>query len=272
VVLALCPVVARADAGGDRRQAFGHAHIDARAGTNVGTRTGAALTPSRPWVPTLGALPSGAHAARRAALSSRVALPIISSPNDGAADDCDPRAALAEPAQSVALANLRLSQLAARRTAGFWLLGFGVLSAAAGGSLIAFGHDRDAWLAGGIATVSFGVINAVLSLGLLDLSHARQRRIVAERDQARDAWAALREAELVAQLQSGQFFAFNSGLDVAYLTAGGLLCALAAARGGRDRWELGAGLAVIGQALFLLVFDIVNWLDTAGRVTALRSL
>ena len=267
-VLALCPVVARADVGGSRAigDPLGRANMD----------TDAAPKPTWTVVPTLG-VPSAARAVGQPsqlfmAPARALAVPIVASPSDSAADDCDPRAGPANTIQALRLAELRLDQLAARRTAGFWLLGFGVLSAAAGGSLIAFGHDHESVLAAGIATVSFGAINAVLSLGLLDLSHARQRRIVAERDHAQGEWAAQREAELVAQLQSGQFFALNSGLDVAYLTAGGLLCALAAARGGGERWELGAGIAVIGQALFLLVFDIVNWIDTSGRVTALRSL
>jgi hypothetical protein len=266
-VLALCPVVARADVGGSRATGdpSGHANMD----------TEAAPKPRWTVAPTLGVVPSAMRAVWQPSLLSMtaaVARPIVASPSDRAADDCDPRAGPANTSQALRLAELRLNQLAARRTAGFWLLGFGVLSAAAGGSLIAFGHDQESVLAAGIATVSFGAINAVLSLGLLDLSHARQRRIVAERDHAPGEWAAQREGELVAQLQSGQFFALNSGLDVAYLTAGGLLCALAAARGGGERWELGAGLAVIGQALFLLVFDIVNWIDTSSRVTALRSL
>jgi hypothetical protein len=264
-VLALCPVVARADAGGSRRELLGHPSTSCERRA-VLTLSRTLAMPSRP-------APAAALPLQRASLiAAVVAAPIVASPTESSDDDCDPRGVPANAAQASMLADLRLSQLAARRNAGFWLLGFGVLSAAAGGGLIAFGHDQESLLAAGIATASFGVINAVLSLGLLDLSHARQRRILAERDEGRDAWAEQREAEIIAQLQSGQFFALNTGLDVAYLTAGGMLCALAAARGGKDRWELGAGLAVIGQALFLLAFDIVNWIDTSGRVTALRSL
>lgn len=168
------------------------------------------------------------------------------------------------------LADLRLSIRDGRRTAGFWLLGVGLASTLGGAALALAGHEQHALLAGGITTGSFGAINALLSFGLLDLSEARLQRIQAERDPQR--FVQLREAELVAQLESGQFFAVNTGLDVFYIASGALLCVIAAVRDERDRWELGAGIASIGQGLFLLTFDVVNWMAANRRADAIRAL
>jgi hypothetical protein len=168
------------------------------------------------------------------------------------------------------LGDLRLSIRAGRRTAGFWLLGVGLASTLGGAALAIAGHEQKALLAGGITTASFGAINALLSFGLLDLSEAHLSRIQSERDPQR--FVQLREAELVQQLESGQFFAVNTGLDVFYIATGALLCVIAAVRDERDRWELGAGIASIGQGLFLLTFDVVNWMAANRRADAIRAL
>jgi hypothetical protein len=168
------------------------------------------------------------------------------------------------------LTDLRLSIRAARRTSGFVLLGMGLASVAAGGAIAAFGHEQRALLAGGITTASFGAVNAALSFGLLDLSEAQLQRILA--DGAAGDFAALREAELIAHLHSGQFFAVNTGLDVFYMASGGLLCAIAAVRDQPDRWELGTGLALLTQGALLMAFDIINWLDSNNRAAHFRAL
>lgn len=168
------------------------------------------------------------------------------------------------------LADLRLSIRDGRRTAGFWLLGVGLASTVGGAALAIAGREQHVSLAAGITTASFGAINALLSFGLLDLSETHLQRIQAERDPQR--FVQLREAELISHLESGQFFAVNAGLDVFYIATGALLCAIAAVRDQRDRWELGAGLATLGQGLFLLTFDVVNWLASNRRAAAVRAL
>ncbi|MET0385202.1 MAG: hypothetical protein ABW321_04545 [Polyangiales bacterium] len=169
-----------------------------------------------------------------------------------------------------ALTEQRLQTQAGRTTAGYWLLGFGLASAAAGGVAAGVGHDQKVWLAAGITTAGFGVVNAALSLGLLDLSGAERERVL--RDAAQGDFAALRENEMVNQLHSGQFFAVNTGLDVFYIAAGVLLCVIAAVQDEPDRWELGVGSAMVGQGVFLLGFDVVSWLAANRRASNARAL
>jgi hypothetical protein len=168
------------------------------------------------------------------------------------------------------LTDLRLSSHQARRTAGLWLLGFGAVSTLSGGLIAAIGHEDKAWLAAGITTASFGIVNALLSFGLLDLSDTDKERILAAR--TRGVFLQQREAELVTQLKSGQFFAVNAGLDVFYIATGAFLCVIAGMNGGKDRWELGAGIAAIGQGVFLLGFDVVNWIGANNRAAGVRAL
>jgi hypothetical protein len=203
-------------------------------------------------------------------LSAAVSAQAAPSPAAAAAAALQSGALAGSGAALQRLTDLRLSVRLARRTAGSWLLGFGAASLIAGGVVAGLGHERRAWLAGGLTTASFGVVNGLLSLGLLDLSGADKQRIMAEQDPS--AVARLRESELVAHLHSGQFFAVNAGLDVFYAASGALLCGIAAVRDQPDRWELGAGLALITQALFLQVFDVVNWLQSNERAARYRAL
>jgi hypothetical protein len=188
---------------------------------------------------------------------------------------CVSATALAEAQQPAAtpmqqLTDLRLSIRISRRTAGFVLLGLGLASVAVGGAIAAIGHEQRAHLAAGITTASFGAVNAALSFGLLDLSGAQEQRILSERASA--DFAALREAELIAHLHSGQFFAVNAGLDVFYMASGALLCAIAAVRDRPDRWELGTGVALLTQGALLMAFDIINWLNSNDRSARFRTL
>ena len=168
------------------------------------------------------------------------------------------------------LTDLRLSIRSSRQTAGWVLLGLGLASVAVGGALAAINHEQRAHLAAGITTASFGAVNAALSFGLMDLSGAQKSRILAERDPSH--FAALREAELIAHLHSGQFFAVNAGLDVFYIASGALLCAIAAVRDQPDRWELGTGIALMTQGALLMAFDIINWLSSNDRSARFRAL
>lgn len=172
------------------------------------------------------------------------------------------------------LTELRLDARSDRATAGFWLLGWGGVSAIGGGVFAVATRHHQAQLAAGITTASFGVINALLSIGLFDLSGARERRILGDRERhgAHDAYARLREEEIVAELHSGQFYAVNAGLDVAYIATGVLMYLLGAARSRSDAWEKGVGVAFMSQSAFLLGFDILNWANANARAARLRQL
>ena len=170
------------------------------------------------------------------------------------------------------LGDLRLSIRTSRRTAGYVLLGFGLLSVVAGATIAVVGREQHALLAAGITTASFGAVNAALAPGLMDLSGAEETSVRADLARGPHAFAALRESQMVAHLHSGQFFAVNTGLDVFYIATGALLCAIAAVRDEPDRWELGAGVAAIAQGSWLLAFDIVNWLSSNRRAEAIAAL
>lgn len=168
------------------------------------------------------------------------------------------------------LTDLRLTIRNDRQTAGVVLLGLGLASVAVGSALAVVGRDEKMLLAAGITTASFGAVNAALSFGMLDVSGADERRIRAARDST--DFEARREAELIAHLHSGQFFAVNTGLDVFYMASGGLLCAIAAVRDQNDSWELGTGIALIAQGAWLMAFDIINWLNSNDRAARFRAL
>lgn len=169
------------------------------------------------------------------------------------------------------LARLRLEHRSARRAAGFGLLGWGAASALGGGLLAAIEHDRKGRLAAGLVTASFGLVNALLAPSLMDLSGARLRSITAERRGPLADLAAIREREQTAQLSTAQTFAFNTGLDVVYISAGLLLYALGEVQSPRVDWQRGAGLALAVQGVPLLAFDIYNWVAANDRAAAIRG-
>jgi hypothetical protein len=174
--------------------------------------------------------------------------------------------------QLAQVAPLQLADYASRRSAGFWLFGFGVLSVAGGAAAAGFGHADRAWLAAGITTASFGAINALLALGLLDLSGARLHAIQTQRVAGAASFARIREAEISASLKAGQLFALNAGLDVFYAASGALLYVIGRVRSRAIGWEEGAGLAMITQSVFLLAFDVINWIGANRRAELWRSL
>jgi hypothetical protein len=169
------------------------------------------------------------------------------------------------------LSNWRLEQRGARRCAGFWLLGWGAASAVAGTTLAIIERDHQAWLAAGITTASFGVINALLAPSLMDLSGARERQIRADQRDPHSDLARIREDELVANLKTGQTFAVNAGLDVFYISAGLLLYALGHVQRPRVGWEEGSGLAMAVQGVPLLAFDLLNWFAANQRAADVRG-
>ena len=182
-----------------------------------------------------------------------------------------PSLAHAEASPSEALAGLRLDARASRQVAGFWLVGWGGVSTVAGAAVAIAGHENQAVLAAGITTASFGLINAALSIGLFDLSGAQEQRIRREATQTAD-YARLRDEAIAAELQSGQFYAVNAGLDVAYIATGVLMFVLGVTRSRSDSWEKGVGVAFMSQGAWLLAFDIISWIAANRRAALIRSL
>jgi hypothetical protein len=170
------------------------------------------------------------------------------------------------------LFQLRSRSRAERRSAGFWLLSWGVANVIGGALVATIGHEHQAALAGGITMASFGAINALLSPGLLDLSGARLRAIENERAASGGDVARLREDEIVSELGSAQVFAVNFGLDVFYIAAGALLYVIGRVRSSGRGWEEGTGIAFAGEGLFLLGFDLFNWMESRTRARDLRTL
>jgi hypothetical protein len=173
---------------------------------------------------------------------------------------------------SARLAALRVDQLEARRVEGYWLLGWGAANTLVGSGLAIGMRDSPPARAASLTSASFGLINALLSLGLLDLSHKQRRVILAEARGHDASFSTLRERALIAQLKSGQGFALNAGLDVFYIASGALLFGLGQAYGKRWGPQEGAGLAMVGQGAFLLGFDLFCWFAANRRAEAVRVL
>jgi hypothetical protein len=158
------------------------------------------------------------------------------------------------------LREVREAERTGRRRSGFALGGFGLASALAGGAVAVAGRDDPFALATGLGHASWGLVNAALALGLLDLGGGAQRDI--ERD------AMLRGEELLRAREeairdghrAALVFGINLGLDVFYVATGVLLFFLADQLDGPDDQELlrGYSLAQVGQGTFLFVFDLVE--------------
>jgi hypothetical protein len=158
---------------------------------------------------------------------------------------------------------MRLEWVGERQTAGAVLLGWGAANLVAGSLVAAIGYDQPELVGGGLISASFGLINGLLALTLFDLSGTL--RVEAETGRIGDATEreeVLRRV-LSEQLRTGQTFAWNFGLDVAYITAGVLIFIL-----GLEIDEpgiAGGGIAGAGQGLFLLGFDLIEWIAANGR-------
>lgn len=193
----------------------------------------------------------------RPILALTVALGLSASPAAAQDFDSDLRA-------------LRLEHHEARETEGWVLLGWGAANVVGGGVAAAVGHDDPVVLTVGLMSAGWGIVNGLLSLFLFDLSGDRERDIRAGRLGDLDDPQEVREQAVVDQLRSGQVFALNLGLDVGYIAGGALMYFL-----GRERDEdplAAAGVTIAAQGLFLLVFDLVNWLGANERAEELRAL
>jgi len=122
----------------------------------------------------------------------------------------------------------------------------------------------------GVNAVAFGVVNGLLAFGLLDLSGEKRRAALSLTATDATTLERLREEQLVAELHTGQFYAVNLGLDVAYMTAGAFMYALGRGLEPEVEWVQGAGLCIIGQGVFLLAFDLIAWISANRRADAFR--
>jgi hypothetical protein len=168
------------------------------------------------------------------------------------------------------LRQFRLEGAQVRHTEGIWLLAWGAANTLGGGLIVALGHDDERWLGVGIAAAGFGVVNALLAFGLLDLSGEKRRAALSLDATDPGTLAKLREQQLVEELYTGQFYAVNLGLDVAYITAGIFMYSLGREMSPEEEWVQGAGLCIIGQGAFLLAFDLIAWISANRRAGALR--
>ncbi len=171
-----------------------------------------------------------------------------------------------------ALRRVRAANLAQHRREGWWVFGWGLASALAGGVVAIALRDEPEWLSFGLTTAAFGAIDAGLALGMVDLSGAKREAIDAGRlGDLTDPEAILTES-ITAQRKAGQIFALNLGLDVAYIASGVLMFFLGRAQDPEEGLLTGSGVAMISQGAFLLGFDLIAWIRTGQRAAALEAL
>lgn len=176
--------------------------------------------------------------------------------------------------RAVALAELRLELRRERLAANTVLLGGGLGSLAAGGVVASVGYETPFWLAFGLGTAGWGLVNAVASLFLLDLDGADLRAIGAGRALRDDALADAREEALRREHHDATILALNLGLDVFYVGSAVLLFLLGPqiddveARGALE----GYAVAQMTQGGWLMAFDLIGLLMANGRAGRIADL
>lgn len=123
----------------------------------------------------------------------------------------------------------------------------------------------------GTMTAAWGVINVALSIPWLV-------RLGRERPQIQ-RWSRLSSDELEREYERARdtarsgasFFALNTGLDVAYITAGSLMLYLGERPESRNAMVSGMGIAVLVQGLALLGFDAWGWASRHADGNRLRD-
>ena len=177
-------------------------------------------------------------------------------------------------ARASCLASVRLANRQDRIDEGVLLLGFGVLSAIAGGVTAGIGASdgNDFMLSFGLGTAGWGVINAAFSLALFDITGGGLADIDAARGLGGEALVRARAEAAAAQDQPAMIIAVNTGLDVLYIAGGLLLFFLGEASEPDDDFLSGYGLAMAGQGAALLAYDGVTWAFAADRASRLRAL
>lgn len=174
---------------------------------------------------------------------------------------------------AVQLSEVRLDIHRERREAGFVLLLGGLASVVGGGVVAGVGNADPFWLGFGLGTAAWGLVNAALSIGSLDIGDGGFARIRAEQALRGEELADLRESELRRYHDAAAVFALNLGLDVFYIASGVLLFFLA------DQLEdiepdylRGYSVGQIGQGAFLMAFDIVEWIASADRASRIAEV
>lgn len=169
------------------------------------------------------------------------------------------------------LRDLRLEHHAHRRTDGWLLTGWGVVSAVGGLVMSIAGRDDPFWLSQGLTTLSFAAFNIPLGIGLLDVSGSRVLDIQNNRHGDLLLYDEVLEAAISAQTSKRTSLAVNGALDVLYILGGALLVGLASRTSSRTT-AAGAGWAMIGQGAVLLAFDIYGVVVTSRNAAELRQL
>jgi len=179
---------------------------------------------------------------------------------------------VAERPDPDALRRVRRANLAQHRREGWWVFGWGVASALAGGVVAIALRDEPEWLSFGLTTAAFGAIDAGLALGMVDLSGDEREAIDAGRLGELTDRSAILDESVAAQRKAGQVFALNFGLDVAYIASGILMFLLGRAQDPDEGLLTGSGIAMISQGAFLFAFDLAAWIHTGKRAEALEGL
>lgn len=167
----------------------------------------------------------------------------------------------------------RLRQRGERIDDGLVILTYGLASVVLGGVAVGVGHDDPWWLGAGLGTLGWGAVNAVLSLGLLDLDGGLARAIAEDREGLRGSARTERREQLAReQYVSATIFAVNVGLDVLYVVGGVLLAVIANLMESPEPTLEGYGAAMAVQGAGLLAFDIAEWVRSLDRGDRLMAL
>ena len=169
------------------------------------------------------------------------------------------------------LRDVRFENLRQRRSEGWTLVVGGVLSTLGGVAALVWKPDDEAWLAGSVTTISFGVINTLLGMGLLDAGGARRQAVIDHRLYSYSQYRPVRETEIKTQRSAALAYGINFGLDFLYIGAGVLLYALGQANDDRP-WLKGAGIAMASQGAFLWAFDLAGLIRARRRARAVEQL
>lgn len=178
-------------------------------------------------------------------------------------------------AMRLAEADLRRVEL--ERTQAWTLLAWGAANIVEGATLLvpwAGSGDagaRERTMGYGITTAAFGAVNLALAIPWVV-------RLPRERERAQ-RWQRLNERELSRDLERARdearnasaFFALNTGLDVAYLTAGSLLLYMGERAETRSPTLSGIGISLLVQATALLAFDAWGWAARNGDSARFRD-
>ena len=172
---------------------------------------------------------------------------------------------------------LEFSQLAASQTRAWTLLGIGTMSMAVGGGfvlpwVVSRTPGDEPMAAAGLMTASWGLINTVLSVPWLLNFYAEERRI--------QRWASAGCADIDLRLRTqvdrarsdATFFAFMTGLDIAYVTAGAFLWWIGDNAATANNVTSGFGKAIVLQGSIGFLFDGWNWIVRSRNADQLSGL